>query len=199
MQVSIPELKRERVTFTIEGDSGFIVHKWADKAKNEIKDNQGGKAKHKKGIRNPEQEFRDALYVFKNNGKEQYGFPGGGFKKAGVRAANDAGMKMTDARRSFHVIGSLGNGEFVEIKGCKPTMREDMVKLAGGGVADIRYRPEFKNWYVDLDIDYNSSVISAEQIINLFQLAGFGVGVGDWRPEKNGSFGMFHVKTNGGK
>jgi hypothetical protein len=28
-------------------------------------------------------------------------------------------------------------------------------------------------------------------VVNLFQLAGFSVGVGEWRPEKNGAFGCF--------
>lgn len=192
LSVEIPELRRERVTFTIVGDSSLIVHKWSDKAKREMLDKQQKKATPKREGKNPEQDFRDALYILPNNGdkKEHYGFPSIGFKKAAIRAANDAGMNMTDARRFFHVVG-----EFIEIKGV-PTIREDMVKL-NGKVADIRYRPEFKEWEADINVDFNPNTISASQIINLFNLAGFGVGIGDWRPEKDGTHGMFHIKSNG--
>jgi hypothetical protein len=31
--------------------------------------------------------------------------------------------------------------------------------------------------------------------VNLFNVAGFAVGVGEWRPERDGSNGMFHVQT----
>jgi hypothetical protein len=191
MQITIPELRKERVTFTIIGDSPFIMHKWSDKAKNEMFEKQQKKAKNAREARNPEEEMRACLYVISNGeAEERYGFPSVAFKRAAIRAANDAGMKMTDARRMFHVIG-----EFVEILG-KPTMREDMVKLQSG-TAMIRFRPEFKTWKAVVNVDYNAGVISPEQIINLFQLAGFGVGLGDWRPEKNGVYGMFHIEEGG--
>jgi hypothetical protein len=31
--------------------------------------------------------------------------------------------------------------------------------------------------------------------VNLFNTAGFGVGIGEWRSEKDGQHGMFHVAT----
>jgi hypothetical protein len=33
-----------------------------------------------------------------------------------------------------------------------------------------------------------------EQIVNLFNIGGFACGVGEWRPGKDGSNGMFHVE-----
>ena len=76
----------------------------------------------------------------------------------------------------------------------KSNMREDMVRI-GMGTADVRYRPEFKEWRVKLPIRYNEDAISLDQIVNLFNLGGFGVGIGEWRPEKRGVHGMFHVAT----
>jgi len=69
-----------------------------------------------------------------------------------------------------------------------------LIDVLGNGAADIRYRPEFDPWSVDLEIKYNAAVLSAEQIVNLVNLAGFSVGVGDWRPEKSGTHGTFHIE-----
>jgi len=98
-------------------------------------------------------------------------------------------MTKVAARQAFHV-----DGEYAVIEGDEPTMREDMVRV-GMGTADIRYRGEFRNWWTTIDIKYNANVLSAEQILNLMQTAGFAVGVGEWRPERDGQYGRFHVAT----
>ena len=74
-----------------------------------------------------------------------------------------------------------------------PEIREDMVRI-GMGTADIRYRGEFKKWSANIDVRYNANAMSIEQIINLFNIGGFACGVGEWRPAKDGSYGMFHVE-----
>ena len=44
-------------------------------------------------------------------------------------------------------------------------------------------------------IDYDEEMMQIDTIINLLNRAGFGVGIGEWRPEKDGQFGRFRVKT----
>lgn len=75
-------------------------------------------------------------------------------------------------------------------------MREDMVQIGGmSKVADIRYRGEFPTWRAKLNIRYNASAISPEQILTMLNLGGFANGVGEWRPSRDGSFGTFHVAS----
>ena len=63
------------------------------------------------------------------------------------------------------------------------------------GTADIRYRGQFPHWWVAVTVRFNANVLSAAQIVNLFNTAGFGVGVGEWRMERDGQFGCFRVAT----
>ena len=82
-----------------------------------------------------------------------------------------------------------------EVKGSVPRMREDMVRVGGiSKTADIRHRAQFDNWYMDLNVSYNANgPITLEQIVNLINLGGFTCGIGEWRPEKDGSFGTYRV------
>ena len=186
--ISIPAIRRQRMRLTLIGDSGLISHKWSDKAKKEMLDKQMKAAKTAKAAKDPERDYRESLYEHPEGG---YGFPCVAFKAAAVGACRFTdGMKMTEARGAFHV-----DGELAKIEG-QPTMREDMVRV-GMGTADIRYRGEFKAWRTTLEITYNADAIAPGQIANLFNLAGFGVGVGEWRPEKDGSYGRFHVAGEG--
>lgn len=186
LAIEVPRIDVRQMEITLIGDSPLISHRWSEKAKKEMLDKQMKKAKTAKDAKDPEADFRASLYEFPGGG---YGFPCVGFKAAAVSACRFTDTKMTEARGAFHV-----DGELAKIEGDEPTMREDMVRI-GQGVADIRYRGEFKNWRTTLVISYNSAALSPAQIINLFNLAGFGVGVGEWRPEKDGPYGRFHVQT----
>lgn len=57
-------------------------------------------------------------------------------------------------------------------------------------------RNQFEDWSVELTIEYNKSNLSAEQIINVLDWAGFHIGVGGFRKEKTGNYGSFHVDFN---
>lgn len=184
---AIPRIDVRRLEITLVGDSPLISHKWSEKAKKEMLDKQMKRAKAAKEAKDPEKDYRDSLYEHPDGG---YGFPCVAFKAAAVGACRFSdGIKMTEARGAFHV-----SGELAKIDG-EPSMREDMVRV-GMGTADIRYRGEFKTWRTTLTIEYNANALSVEQIINLFNIAGFGVGVGEWRPEKDGQYGRFHVATS---
>lgn len=184
--IEVPNFARGRATLTLAGDSPLICHAWSDKAKKMMLDKQMKKAKGGKEAKDPEQDFYDSLYHHPDGG---YGFPVVGFKASAVSACRYVdGLPMTVARGAFHI-----NGELVKIEGSDPTMREDMVRV-GMGTADIRYRGQFDPWNAKLDLVYNPQALSLEQIVNLFNIAGFGVGVGEWRPEKDGQYGRFHVQ-----
>lgn len=198
MGIIIPEVDFRTMTVAVVGDSPIIFNKWTEKAKRMMLAKQMKKATTGKEAKDPWMDFCRSMYWLdgmpENPTEEdvenaRFGFPACGFKAAAVDAGFQQGVlaKKTTARGAFHIIG-----DFVEIKGT-PEMREDMVRV-GMGTADIRYRGMIREWSADLLIRYNASAMSAEQIINLINMGGFANGVGEWRPSRDGSFGMFHVK-----
>lgn len=183
--ITLPALNIQFLKLRLVGDSPLICHAWSEKAKREMLDKQMKKAKQAKEAKNPDADFRASLYPHPEGG---YGFPAVAFKAAAVDACSSVeGVTKVEARGAFHIIGDM-----VKING-EPTPREDMVRI-GMGTADIRYRGEFREWSTEITLRYNANVLSAEQIANLFNTAGFAVGIGEWRPQRDGSFGMFHVE-----
>lgn len=184
-EITLPKLNIQTIEIGLVGDSALICHAWSSKAKKGMLDKQMKKAKIAKEAKDPEQDFKESLYHLPGG---KHGFPAVAFKSAAVDACSHVeGVTKVEARGAFHIVGDM-----IEIEG-KPTMREDMVRI-GMGVADIRFRGEFKQWGCTLRVRFNANVLSAEQIVNLFNTAGFAIGVGEWRPQKDGSFGMFHVE-----
>ena len=201
MNLEIPPIETKTFTVKLIGDSSLIVHKWSEKAMKMILDKQTKKAGNGKEAKNPWADYCDSMYWLTDKPENpteedvmnaRFGFPAKAFKACAIDAGFQQGIipKKTTARGAFHIIE-----EMVEING-KPEMREDMVKV-GMGTADIRYRGEFPKWSVLLTIRYNPKAMSAEQIINLLNFGGFSNGVGEWRPEKDGEHGTFHVAVNG--
>lgn len=202
--VTIPAINIQYATIRVVGDSPLIVHKWSEKAKKEILDKQMKKAKTKgHDAKDPVRDFIESLYWINGEPEDKteegfshaiengarFGFPSVAFKASAVSAGYRSGVTKdkVSMNAAFHI-----DGELVEIKGV-PEMREDMVRI-GMGTADIRYRGMFSEWSASFQVKYNASAISLEQLVNLINLGGFACGLGEWRPEKGGQFGMFHVE-----
>jgi hypothetical protein len=186
VDVALRGLTIKRMRVLIIGDSPLICHAWSHKAKEMMLSKQMKQAAPAQPPKDPEKDYLDSLYIHLDGG---YGFPAVGFKSAAVDACSHvANITKVEARGAFHIVGDM-----VKLVG-EPEPREDMVRV-GMGTADIRYRGEFKTWRTTLDIRYNANVLSEEQIVDLFNTAGFAIGVGEWRPQRDGSFGMFHVAT----
>lgn len=208
--IAVKEMEIKDAMIRIVGDSPLIEHQWAEKAKKEMLDKQMGMKKaEKKRAKNPIEDFAESLYWISgkpkqydeetvvaalNDPESRWGFPATGFKQAMASTAYRAGWETNQMglRGALFIVPDAG--DLVEIKGGAPQMREDMVKV-GMGTADIRFRGEFVNWYADLHIRYDSSLYQLDYLVNILNAAGFKCGIGEWRVEKDGQFGMFHVES----
>jgi hypothetical protein len=104
-------------------------------------------------------------------------------------------LELNESRTKIDIIPNVFlHNQLIEIKGANPVMRQDMVKV-GMGAADIRYRAEFSEWYCDMQIRYNlNGDKTIDQIVNILNAGGYCCGVGEWRPERDGQNGMYHVE-----
>lgn len=216
--VIIPKLRIQTVTLKITGKTPLIVHAWSKKAITMMLNKQMSVASAGREKKNPLNDFRESLYNITEGEKHKlvgFGVPSPAFKAAIVSSANDVSMKMTEIKRGLHVshytteiiapplpkvdytewdIKHAKELEFEHSKGC--SMRQDLVRLQTG-VADVRFRGCWPKWGCTLEIEYNESVLSLEQVVNLVSAAGYGCGIGEWRPSapecRSGEYGRFEV------
>ena len=182
--IYIPPMKRGAARVTIRGLEDLIVHAWSEKAKAEMRGKQKKEAKKAREKRDPKAEFEAAKYI--EDGKDC--LLSAALKKSIVNASRNLdGIKMTEIRQQIFV-----RGERIPIEYRECEMREDMVRVASGG-ADLRYRPGYKDWSATFEIEWDAGVLEINQVLHLVQVAGFSVGIHDWRPEKNGDFGRFEL------
>lgn len=188
VQLVRPNKKTIRVT--IIGVSPLITHNWDPDVIDSMDEKQQRKGSSGRKAADPEREFQTARYL---DAKGRDCILARAVKKCMVAAAtslNDKRLSKTLLRQAFFVQGDLLPIRIPEL----PRRRRDIVRV-NRGAACVRYRPEYLEWECDLVIDYNENAISQEQIIGILELGGFGVGLHEWRPEKNGNFGRFGVKT----
>lgn len=204
----IRKIEEESVVVRIVGDSPLIVHAWSEKAKRMMLDAQMGKSKgKKKDLKNPVEDFIDSLYWIDGMPEEKteegfaeaiangarFGFPVTALKQAAISAAYRMGWvkDKVSLRGAFFIDPT--DDDLIEIHSDVPVMREDMVRI-GMGTADIRYRGEFRNWWAEFVVRYNKNgQYSLDNILNIINAGGYVCGIGEWRPEKDGQFGTFHI------
>lgn len=209
--VEIKPVKIVRTVITIVGDSPLIVHAWSEKAKRMMLEAQMKTKKDKKAreIRDPFDEFINSMYWLNGKPEEstpeafeaaiaggaKFGFPVTGIKQAAISAAYRSGStKDMASMRGVFFINGIDSSEYATIESDAPVMREDMVRI-GMGTADLRYRAEFPEWRMKVVLSYNDNgVYTLDHIINAINLGGFMCGVGEWRPERDGQNGMYHVE-----
>lgn len=189
--IQVRRIGTETINVPIVGTAPLIVHRWSEKAKQQMLDAQQGR-KAPKSIRDPEADYESSLYRTDNG----YGFPLLAFKQATVGAARffDKSVTMKLVQQAIFMTGvpSADRSELLTPIQGEPKMREDMVRVGMGGT-DLRFRGEFLDWAAVLTITYVQSTLSQESVLALVEAGGTFVGVGEWRPDRKGQNGTYTI------
>lgn len=203
--ITLKPLKVAETSITLQGMSPLLVNNFDIKTQKELDDihQEGLNAKERKIRRDdktrerktPEEEYEASLYTIR---KGVYGIPAAGIKKCAVTAATLSNVPSTVAMKAFHVLDDACG--LVEIKG-KPVMDERMVRVGpfGNKKPATRRRGRFDKWECTFRVRYREDLITPLQLANLYESAGFSVGLCEYRPEKSGNQGMFCVKVQSGR
>lgn len=188
LTVKLPAPEITTFDLVLEGTSPLILDRFSEGPMAKLARSQDGSAKQKDPPRDPEAEFHAAAYRTEDG---RFGIPKLAFRKSIQTGA----MRMTDVKGTEALAAFQINtpSEILPLITVEPRMRTDHVVRMGRG--NLAYRPEFWPWGVVLPIKLDHEVVSLEQFVHIVYKAGMGVGVGNWRAEKKGDYGLWTIKS----
>lgn len=190
LQIKAPNL--QILEFRLVGDAPLVTNRFANKAKIMATQAAGSKGKTKGKVR--EGKDFDACYeAAKHVATEGWcGVHAGSFRNGLISACKIVGFKMTHAKLALFVLADGYDRDgvpLVRIHGGQPERHDAPVRNASG-VIDIRSRPMWKSWWLNLRVRYDADMFSAEDVANLLMRVGMQVGIGEGRPDSKDSPGV---------
>lgn len=200
--IEIKEVKPQNITVHIEGDTDLVLNKMNDVTTRQLVDVRKDKAKK---IETPNEweaiitsmHWRDGkpkdfsekgLYdALTNNAPCLTAF---GLKKSFGEAVVRLGIDNYSTKFDASV-NILAPGGLVPIKFAEHFIDEKLMSPKKGAPV-LTHLNRFCGWSASIEISYIDSVYSTEQLINIINLAGFGIGIGSGR--RSCGYGRYHVK-----
>ena len=156
-------------------------------------DKKKSKQTYSKDTLSEEEKVKEKYYYTENGEK---GVPARAFYNAMIRASSYLFDKKDGGMRNIKE-GVLVKGNILPLGYAKEEVVEHWGRMSGQTGAPRKIlRNAFEDWSVTLEIRFNEMQLSAEQIFNILNWAGFHIGVGAFRKEKTGNYGMFHVMSS---
>lgn len=189
--VNFKPLKISSIKVKIVGDSPYMPEPM-DMAVLEKYNKIKSKQSYDKDDLSEEDKVKAKFYYTEN---EKYGMPSRAIYNSMIRGSSYLFDIKQGGMRNIKE-GVTMQGDILELKYKKLKVLTHWGRTSGmkGSPRKIM-RNAFYDWSVTLTISYNENNLSAEQIINVLNWAGFHIGVGGFRKEKTGNFGAFHVEV----
>ena len=203
--IELKPINPKTITVTIEGTSDLVLNKMNDPTAKALTDARKDKAKNLEKPNEWEQiitaihwlkgkptdmseaGLQDALV---NNAPCITAF---GLKKSFADAVvrNEISQYATKFNASVNVIGQGDN--LVPIKFAEYHIDEKLMSPKKGAPVLV-HLSRFSGWTADITISFMDTVYSEEQILNIINLAGFGLGIGSGRSSGYGRYRVVGVK-----
>jgi len=164
----------------IEGISPYLMHKFSMEKQSNTRP----------GVPNWEAEAEKALY---KNPKGEIYIPSSQIHSCLINAGKDMrieGKGKATYSKKFGAFVLIDPYELV-ISPQKYEIDEKAVVVQKSRI--IRFRPRWDKWTVEFEVHVLEEGISGEIVKEALDYGGRYAGIGDFRPEKKGPFGRFHV------
>lgn len=185
-----------RATIKIKGTSPLVINKFSNKAMEMMADamttpkNQK-KAKTERAVRDFDADFQGARHI---SAEGWDGISAPALRSAMIDACRTAGLVMTKTKMAVFVIpdGFDKDDGTPLVKIISPTEpKKSMLHVrVGNGTADIRVRPMWTEWSLNVTVEFDTDMITPDSVVNLLDRAGKQVGIGEGRPFSKTSCGM---------
>jgi hypothetical protein len=188
-KISLKKLDIGTIVVKVVGDSPYMPEPM-DMAVLEKYNKIKSKQSYTKDDISEEEKVKAKFYYTED---EQYGIPARAIYNSMIRASSylfdikQGGMR--NIKEGVTLVGDILPLKFKKQKVVTHWGRTSGMK---GSPRKIM-RNAFEDWSVEVTIQFNKANLSAEQIINVLNWAGFHIGVGGFRKEKTGNFGAFHI------
>jgi hypothetical protein len=190
--IAPPDIRTIEVT--IIGLTPLMICRFSQKAMEAIKAKQAKGGKAKKGevreARDFDADFRGAHHVSTEGWN---GVHASSIRNGMIDACRLVNFKMTIAKLSVFVdadgLDKVDGVPLLRIIGGAPERNEMMGRNANGGF-DLRIRPMWREWKLNLRLRYDAGQFSASDTLNLLARVGAQVGIGEGRPGSRMSAGM---------
>ena len=201
--VTISPPKFERIGLRLVGTAPYMQARFSAKAMQAMKSKMEAGPTAKKGgrkhARDIQGEYRAAQQIAADGSN---GDPAAALRNACIDVCRMVGFKMTHAKMSIFVeadgFDTVDGTPLVRLDAREPE-RVDMATRNATGVADIRVRPMWREWALNVVIRFDADQFTTSDVVNLISRAGEQVGIGEGRPFSKSSnglgFGTFTVET----
>jgi len=193
-RISISPPRFQHARLLLLGTAPYMQSRFSQKARRKMAEQMEAGSTAKKGkLRTPrdfEADFQQAAHVSEDG---WYGVPAPAFRCAAIDACRMVGFQMTRAKMSLFIKADGLDAEdgtpLVRLIVDEPE-RSEMIALNSTGVPDIRVRPMWRTWSVNLVVTFDADQFTATDVTNLFIRAGQQVGIGEGRPFSKKSYGL---------
>lgn len=200
--IELKPLSKREIEVTIVGDSDLVLNKMNDVTSRGLIDKRKDKAKDTEKP-NVWEEIITSIHW--RDGKP-HDFSENGLMKAlreNAPCITDFGLKKSFMNMvvrgeidkystKFDAnVNLLDKGGLVPIKFAEHFIDEKLMSPKKGSPVLARLN-RFSGWSATFTVSYMENVFSAEQIINIINMAGFGLGIGSGR---SSGFGRYHVES----
>lgn len=192
--VVIKPLNMQRVHLTLEGTAPLMQARFSAKAMQAMMAKMALGSLAKKGAPKQARDF-DADYqnAMHKSSDGWVGVPAAALRRACIDVCRMAGYKMVLAKMSifFEADGTdkVDGMPLIKLDAPEPE-RTEMAVRNQTGVADIRIRPMWRNWKLNVVVKFDADQFTASDVVNLISRAGEQVGIGEGRPFSKESSGM---------
>ncbi len=199
LTVSAPNIQGIKVR--CRGNAPYMQSRFAEKAMKAMADKMTQVTKPGSKKAREKRDFEDDYEQAKHTSTEGWiGLPASSLRAALISACRLTGFTMTRAKLSVFVpaqgYDKVDGLPLIRIYG-KPEPNMQAVRNATG-VFDLRNRPIWREWYIDVVIQYDADQFTLNDILNLLRRVGLQVGLGEGRPDSRSSaglgFGTFDVE-----